>query len=840
MTVFDHIVRDTHHGLRLLKRSPVFTVVAILTLALGIGANAAIFHLIDTIRLRSLAIANPGELAEVSPDGPQAFGIYDGNNSKATYPLWELIRANQDAFSAMFAWGDIRLVVGRGAEARRARGLWVSGDFFNVLGIAPQRGRLLQPDDDRRGCGAGSAVVSHGFWQTHLGGRESAVGEAITLLGQPFTVVGVTPASFTGLEIGRTFDIALPVCTAALWDSRLEQRDRWWLTIMGRLKPEWTIVRANEHLRTLSPGFLEATIPSGYEAGLIDGYRRLKFGVQPAGRGVSRLRDTLGSSLSLLLGLTGLVLFITCGNLATLMLARASGREREIAVRVAVGASRRRLVSQMLTESLLLAGAGAAVAIPVALLSGRALVAFLETSTNPIDLPLTVDWRLLAFVGAVAMLATVLFGLIPALRVSMVDALAVVRQTARGVTLDRHRARFQRGLVVVQISVSMLLVLSALLFVQTFRNLAAVDPGFNLEQTVAAVFEDHVSQSLPNERKVAFQEQLINEIRSVPGVVAAAATTHIPMSGGVWSHFFRMSGAASSERKAARFAYVSPGYFDALQIPIRSGRDFNALDTARSRPVALINESFVRSHFNGQTPVGTTLLRLAEPGYPETTIEIVGVVGDTKYADLRHESCWCEHDGGSTAPIAYIPIAQNPSPYAWAPVIVRTGTAAGITSTIAQRVARLNPAIATEFIALKTWMRERLVGERMIAWLAGAFGVLALVLVAVGLYGIIAYLAVSRRQEIGIRLSLGSTRSQIVGLVLRDNLWLLGLGLALGLPLALVAMRSAGTLLFGLTSTDLTTVAGATGLIASIGLLAGAFPAWRAARIRLEEALRCD
>jgi len=839
--VADNVIRDLRHGLRSLKRSPVFTAVAILTLALGIGANAAIFQLIDTIRLRSLAVANPHELAEVSPEGPQAFGIYEGVNSKATYPLWELIRANQDAFAATFAWGDTTFHVGRGAESRRARGLWVSGDFFNVLGVVPERGRLLGPGDDRRGCGAGPAVVSHAFWQTYFGGRDSAIGGTVTILGQPFIVAGVTPASFTGLEVGRTFDIALPVCTAALWSSRLDQRDRWWLTVMGRLKPDWTIARANEHLRTLSPGFLEATIPSGYDAGFIDGYRRLKFGVSPAGRGVSRLRDALGSSLSLLLGLTGLVLLITCGNLATLMLARASGREREIAVRVAVGASRARLVSQLLIESLVVAAGGAAAAIPVAVMSGRALVAFLDTSSNPIDLPLTVEWRLLTFVGAAGTLATVLFGLVPALRVSMVDALAVMRQAARGMTLDRHRARFQRGLVVVQIAVSMLLVFSALLFVQTFRNLAAVDTGFNPDQTMVAVFDDRASQDLPVDRKVAFQQQLVDEIRSVPGVTAAAASTHVPLSGGVWSHFFRVTGAAGNDRRTSRFAYVSPGYFATLQIPIRSGRDFNDLDSVRARPVALVNESFVRSHLGGRDPIGTTLLRLEEPGYPETAYDIVGVVGNTKYADLRDENCWCETAGGSTAPIAYIPIAQDSSPNVWAPVIIRASAAsAGITSTIAQRVARLNPAIVIEFGEMKRQIRERLVGERMIAWLAGAFGVLALALVAVGLYGIIAYLAVSRRHEIGIRLSLGSTRAQIVELVLRDNLRLLGIGLALGLPLALVAMRSVGTLLFGLTATDVSTVAGATALIASAGLLAGALPAWRAARIRLDEALRCD
>ena len=837
----DNMIRDTRYGLRLLRRSPIFTTVAILSLALGIGANAAIFQLIDTIKLRSLPIANPQELAEVRPDGPQAFGSYEGVNSYATYPLWEQIHARQSAFSAMFAWGNAEFLVGRGAEARAARGLWVSGDFFPVLRISPERGRLLGPSDDRRGCGAESAVVSHGFWRTYLGGRESAIGSTLTVWDQPFTIVGVTPALFTGLEVGQTFDIALPVCSAALWDSRIDQRDRWWLTIMGRLKPDWTIARANEQLRTLSPAMLAATVPSGYGPELIDGYRGLRFGVIPGGRGVSRLRDMHGTSLSLLFGLTGLVLLITCGNLATLMLARASAREREIAVRVAIGASRRRLVSQMLIESLLVAAGGAALAVPVALLSGRALVAFLETSTTSVNLNLTADWRLIMFVGAIATLAAVLFGLLPALRVSMVDPIAAMRQASRGLTLDRHRARFQRGLVVVQIAVSLVLIFSALLFIQTFRNLAAVDTGFEQDRTIAISFMDRASRDLAAEQKTAFQEQLTGEIRSVPGVAAAASSTHVPLSGSTWSHFFRVIGAGGNERKASRFAYVSPGYFDTLKIPIRSGRDFDDADNARSRRVMLVNESFVRSHLDGLNPTGMTIRTIAEAGFPETTYEIIGVVGDTKYADLREENCWCDTPGGTMAPIAYVPIAQNPSPYSWAPVIVRYATSlAGISSTIARRVERLNPAIAVQVVELKTRIRERLIGERMIAWLAGAFGILAMALVVVGLYGIIAYLAVSRRHEIGIRLSLGSTRVQIVGLVLRDNLWLIGAGLGIGIPLAVAAMRGAGALLFGLTPTHVPTVAGATALLASAGMLAGALPAWRAARIRPDVALRCD
>jgi putative ABC transport system permease protein len=827
----DRLVRDARYSLRALRRAPVFAGVAILSLAPGIGANAAIFQLIDAVRFRSLPVANPRGLTEIRADGVHAFGISTNFTGEVTNPLWEEIRSHQTAFDSMFAWGNAPFLVGRADEARQARGLWVSGGFFRVLGITPERGRLFTEDDDRRGCGAGAAVVSHGFWQVHLGGRENAIGSTLTVLDHPFTVVGVTPASFTGLEVGQTFDVALPLCSAALWSNNLERRDLWWLTVMGRLKPDWTIPRANEYMRALSPGLLEATLPSGYSSELIAQYRGFRFGVIPAGRGVSRLRGAYGTSLSLLFGLTGLVLLMTCTNLATLTLARASAREREVAVKVAIGASQLQVVSPILIESLLVAVAGAALAVPVALVSGRALVSFLDTAASPVVLTLTTDWRLISFVGAMTAVTLLLFGLIPALRISYVDPIAAMRHSSRGLTGDRHRARFQRGLVVGQIAVSLALVVSALLFVRSFRNLMLVDTGLALDGTLVVWGLDRQAPNLSLEERVVFQQRLTDEIRSIPGVAAAAATTFVPLSGGSWYHFFRVPSVARNEQQASRFTYVSPGYFNTLGIPIRSGRDFQQSDNARARRVMLVNERFVRAHLDGLNPIGVSVRTIAEAGYPEITYEIIGVVGNTKYSDLREEM----------PPIAYVPIAQDPGLEPWAPVIVRAGVPlATLTPAIAQRMRQLKPSFGLQFTELKSQIRERLIAERTTAWLAGAFGVLAIVMVTVGLYGIIAYMVVSRRQEIGIRLSLGSTRSQIVRLVLRESLWLLVLGLSVGVPATALAMRAASTLLFGLSPTDLATMAAATSLLAAAAGLAGTIPAWRASRVDPQVALRCE
>jgi len=846
VSLADHAVRDVRYGLRVLRRSPIFTTVAVLSLALGIGANAAIFHLVDAVRLRSLPVPDAHELVDVRPNGAQAFGTYEGVNSKATYPLWEQIRTHQTAFSGMFAWGDVGLLIGRGAAARRADGLWVSGDFFRVLGVTPVRGRLIAASDDHRGCAGGTAVISYGFWQRHFGGADAAVGGTLTIFDRPVTVIGVTEASFTGLEVGRSFEIALPVCAAADGPRRdedvvtaLDRRDFWWLTVMGRLKPGWTIERASEQLKAISAGILQATQPSGYPAELMQAYRNITFSAFPAAQGVSRLRDAHDRSLLLLLGLTGLVLLITCGNLATLMLARAGAREREIAVRAAIGASRPRIVAQLVIESLLVAGAGAVLAVPIALVSARALVGSLDVVDNPVTLTLSADWRLVTFVGVSAVLTTVLFGLLPALRASVVDPIVAMRHASRGLTADRRHAIFQRALVAGQIAVSLVLVMAALLFVRTFRNLATVDLGFEPSGLVAISFLDLPSQALPVEQRVVFQRRLTEEMRSIPGIAAAASSSKIPLQRGVWSHFFTVPGGEASQ-KASRFTYVGPGYFETMGIRLLAGRAFTDRDDSAGRPVLIVNESFVRGHLGQRNPISATLRRLAEPGYPETLFEIVGVVGNIKYADFRDESCWCDGPDGMP-PIAYVPIAQDPSPFPWAPIVVRTDVSiAALTDAVTTRVERLNPAITVGVLDIEEQLQDRLSPERMVAWLAGAFGALAVVLVTVGLYGIIAYRAVSRRNEIGIRLSLGATRMQIVLLVLRDSLLLLAIGLAIGLPLTRAALRGAEALLFGLLPNDVPMLVAAAVLLTAAATAAGSIPAWRAARTQPSVALRSE
>jgi predicted permease len=828
VAIVDHTLRDLRHAVRLLKRSPAFTAVAVCSLAVGIGANAALFHLIERVHLRTLDVRNPHELAEVKVAGDRNFGISDGFNSEITYPLWEQIRDHQQAFNGVFAWGRFNPLVGMGADAQRASALWASGDFFSVLGIVPERGRLVMSSDDRRGCGAGPIVVSHAFWQRYFGGRDSAVGSRLPILNQTFTVVGVTPPDFTGLEVGRTFDVVVPVCAAGLWGDALDQKRDWWLAVMGRLKPGWTVEKASDHVRTLSPSFFDATVPSGYSAESTARYRTFRLGVWSVARGVSVVRADYGRALWLLFGMTGVVLLITCGNLATLMLARARAREQEIGVRVALGASRTRIVSQLSIESLLVAVMGALLSVPVALAAGRGLVTFLSTNSNPIYLELTSDWRVASFAAALALCTALLFGLAPALRSTLSEPLGALRRTSRSVAGADGRSLFQRVLVVGQVALSLVLVASALIFGLSVWNLATVKTGFQQDNLLAIQLLDLQSRYLPLIQRVSFQQVLTDEIGSTPGVVTAASSTHTPLNGASWSQAFRL--ANEERRLSSKFAYVGPEYFDTMRIPLIAGRGIRPSDTSASQRVIVVNEAFLRAHVGKGSALGRTLRTFAEPSYPETTYEIVGVVGDTTYATLR----------GGAPPIAFVPIAQHPNPRPWATVLARIdGPGASVTTGIKERIAKLNPAITVQVGELRGQIRELLTGDLLLAWLAGTMSALATTLAAVGLYGLVAYLATQRRKEIGIRLSLGSTRGSVVGLMMRESGWLVGFGVACGLPLAWLAMRGAAALVFGVSS-DAQLPALAALLLAVVAAVSAGIPAWRASRLDPVSILRTD
>jgi predicted permease len=828
INLIENTLRDLSQAGRVLRRSPGFTAVAILSLALGIGANAAIFQLLNAVRLRSLPVANPQDLAEVRiAGGNDIMGFHLRPYFQITNPLWEQIREHQEAFSGIFAWGDDSFAVGQGTEMRRFNGLWVSGDLFSVLGVAPVKGRLFTASDDRPGCGQGGAVISYAFWQNYFGGEDSVIGRRLMIEDQPHTVIGVTPPEFFGLVVGKSFDVALPICERK---AALARRNVWWLVVMGRLKRDWTLAKASEHLNIISPGIFEATVPIGYGGSTNDKYRQSRLTALPAGQGVSPLRDSYETSLWSLLVITGMVLLIACANLANLMLARASAREREIAVRVALGASRGRLIRQMLSESLLLAGSGAALGAWLAQLMSRSLISFLNTEDNILQLDLSSDWRVLAFMASVAVLTCILFGLVPALRASQIEPVAAMRSGGRGLT-NRERFSFQRFFVIGQIALSLALLVGALLFVRSFRNLITLDAGFRRDG-ILFVGIDFPRLALPRERIAAFRTNLLEQIRAVPQVESAATFTFMPLTGDNESLTVRVPGLQGEQGGSSKFAYVGPGYFKTMDIPLLAGRDFNDFDIATSRQVVLVNETFVRRFITNGNPVGTLVRTVAAgPGYPETLYEVIGVVKDTKYADLREAS----------SPITYVSTARYPHLGPWAAIVIRSSAPlTEVINTVRRRVGDVSSDMTVQFWVFETKIREGLIRERLMAWLAGFFGILAAVLAMIGLYGVISYMVLRRRNEIGIRLALGASRADIVLLILRETAVLLLVGLGLGTVVSLAAAKGVSTLLFGMSSHDAPTLLASACLLAAVAGFASFVPALRASRVDPMVALRHD
>ncbi|HUE00769.1 MAG TPA: ABC transporter permease [Bryobacteraceae bacterium] len=811
--------QDLHYAARGLRRAPGFAAVAILSLALGMGANTAIFQLLDAVRLRSLPVVRPKELAEVKiAGGNHGMGL-NQQYGELTRPLWDMIRDKQQAFAGTFAWCANQRYIGRGSEMRHFDEMQVSGDFFRVLGVPPFRGRLLGPQDEGA-CPSSTAVASYAYWQSELGGRDIASGIKVYADNELLEIVGVTPPEFFGMAVGEKFDLALPFCQPK--DGL--RRDIFEVSVMGRLRPGGTIERASAAMDVLSPGIFEATIPPGRDPRTIQTYKHFRLAVYPASGGVSQLREQYDKSLWLLLGITGLVLLIACANLANLMLARSSARGREIAIRLALGASRGRLLRHLLAESGLLALAGGALGIALAGPLSRVLIWSITPEGETVNLQVATDWRVLLFAAAAAILACIIFGALPALRASNSQPAEAMKTGGRGMTAGRERLSLERIMVVTQISVSLLLLVGALLFVRSFRNLMTFNPGMRVGG-ITAGFLGFWQSNVPPDRWLEYKRELLEEVRATPGVLDAATTSNAPLLGSSWEHGVRVG----SVEDTSKFTWVSPGYFNTMGIPVVRGRGFDRNDTAASTRVAVVNQTFVRRLLAGADPIGRTLRTGQEPGYPSTVYEIVGVIPDTQYNDLR----------GKTPPMTFEPASQLPSPGPWTGLLIHSNIpAAALSSTIKRRLAATNPDVIAELSDFEQDVHNGLAPDRLMAMLTGFFGILAAVLAMIGLYGVISYMVARRRNEIGIRVALGAKRGQIVSLVMRESAYLLAIGIAIGMAVSLAAGRSAGSLLFGLKPYDAPTLLAAAVLLAVVAAAASFVPARRASKLDPMAALR--
>jgi putative ABC transport system permease protein len=826
--------QDLRYGARMLLKNSGFTLIAVLTLALGIGANTAIFQLLNAVRLRSLPVRNPEELAEVRIAVPRSrSGSFNGRSPELTNPLWELLQKRQQAFDGLFAWGAATFnLAHRGEQRFTEDGLWVSGDFFNALGAQPALGRVFTRADDQRGCGSPVAVISYAFWRRAYGGDPAIVGRKITLDGHPVQIIGVTEAGFFGVEVGRSFDVAAPICAQAVIkgeNNRIDHRASWWLGAIGRLKPGWTLQQATAHLNSISPGMFEETVHPGYTAEQVARYRALKLEAQDASSGVSSLRRRYNDPLALLLGIAGLVLLIACANLANLMLARASAREREIVVRLALGASRMRLLRQLLTESLLLAALGASLGAWVGGDLSRYVVSLISTEATPLFVALDMDWRVFGFTAGVAVLTCVLFGLAPALRATRVAPAEVMKSGGRGLTQSREGFSLRRALVVSQVALSVVLLVGALLFTRSLFNLMALDAGF-AQDGVLEIDLNMTQLDLPVERRYAFRRELLDRLRSMPGVEAAASVGIVPLDDW-WNENIFVNSNRGMEKREANFNRVSSDYFRTLSVPLLAGRDFGDGDTVTSPKVAIVNESFARNFLDGANPLGRSFRIEVGPGEPERVYQIVALVKDTKYIDLRE----------NFGPIVYLAASQEEKHGSSDQILLRSNLP--VTSLITearQALGAANPGIAFHFKVFKTQIRESLMRERLMATLSGFFGALAALLASIGLYGVLSYAVAQRTQEIGVRLALGADRGRIMKMIMREATLLLTIGLAAGILLALAAAKTAGALLYGLQPHDPMTYLLAVALLAVVAAAASYLPARRASRVDPMVALRAE
>jgi predicted permease len=815
----DRLARDLRHAARQLRLNPGFAVVAIASLALGIGANTAIFQLLDAVRLRSLPVLRPHEIVEVRiAGGTGGMGMSSREGTSLTRPQWYELQRRQHAVD-LFAWAPSQSLVG--TDRQRVPTAVTSATYFPVLGIQPWRGRFFSAADDAALCPGDKAVVSYEYWQRALGGRELDAGSSLLVDDRPVQVVGVTPPGFHGLSVGDRFDLALPLCRR-----EQDRTDVFDLQVMGRLRPGITAARATEELRTLSPALMQATQITGYTEVTHERYRRFVLEAAPAPNGLSQLRRTYDTSLWLLLAITGLVLLIACANIANLMLARATARQREIAVRLAIGASRGRLIAQLLTESALIAAIGTALALGLAAILSRVLVAAISSEDQPITLTLATDWRIFLFATALAALTCAIVGVVPAFRATRAAPADAMKCGARGSTDGGERYALQRMLVIAQIAVSLVLLVGAALFVRSFYNLVTFDPGFR-QHGIGVAFVSFERLDIAPERRLGFIADLLREIKLVPGVENAASTTFVPLMGGGWA----MGVKAGAADQSTPVAWVSPEYFATMDRRLLAGRLFDGRDTRTSQPVAVVNEAFLRVFYPGERQaLGKRLMTYAEPGYPETHYEIVGVLADAQVNDLR----------GEAPPAVLVPAAQHPDPQPGAAFFVRGADADAALATVRRELVLAHPDLRVDSFVLERRVQESLVRERLMAMLSGFFGALAALLATIGLYGVMAYVMERRRNEVGIRLALGARPEQVVRMVMRDASLLVLVGVGVGVGLSLAAGRSAETLLFGLSPTDAVTYGAAIALLAGIAFAASLVPALRAARVDPMLALRED
>jgi len=829
---------DFRLAVRSLRATPIVTAVAILSLALGIGANTAIFSLVNSLLLRALPVKEPGQLVMLSDAAGAQLAASRGITSW-TNPIWEQIRGRRDLFDAVFAWGTTRFNLAGGGETQYVEGIWASGRMFETLGVPAMLGRTFTPADDARGGGPDGpvAVISYSFWQRRHGGAADVIGQRLNIDKVAFTIIGVTGPDFFGPDVGRAFDVAVPIGTEPLFrgkESSLDHRSSWWLSVMARLKPGQSIDAGTAALRGQQPQIRDATMPPDWRPSDLDGYLKEPFTLVSTAAGDSSLRHRYERPLWTILLVVGLVLLIACANIANLLLARATARRHELSVRVALGASRWRIARQLLCESLILAVSGAAAGLLIASWASRLLVRQLSTQTNTVFLDLSLDWRVLTFTIGVTVATALLFGTVPALRASGVAPMEALKEHGRSAS-SYARVGVASGLVVAQVALSLILVVAAGLFMRTFSSLANLYLGFDRDR-VLVVYVNSQRTEIPAADRLTTYDRIRRSVLAVPGVASAAVSFVTPVSGNTWNTRIDVSGGVEmpERQRSSNFNAVTPGWLTTFGTPLLAGRDIGDGDRRGAPPIVLVNQAFAKKFFNGASPLGHTVTSTTFLASNQPPREIVGVVADAVYRSLRDP----------VPPTMYIPLAQfddrrQPAPSTMG-ISVRsaTGLPALLARSVGAAINDVNRDLALTFRPLADQVDASLTQERVVAILAGFFGALALLLAGLGLYGVTSYAVSRRRTEIGIRMALGAAPAGVVRLVLARVTLLVGLGVIVGAGVSIWAATFVETLLYGLHPRDPVTLVVSAAVLGAVGALAGWLPARRASRIDPAEVLR--
>jgi len=812
----------------MLRKDPGFTAVGVLTLALGIGANTAIFSLLYSLTFRNLPVPHPEQLVR--------FGAHSGDDPYValSVPMFEEIARSQRVFSGVFAWapeGVFNIEI-KGTLSRAD--IWpVTGNYYAELGATPEVGRLIGPEDvDLRAAAATQvAVLGYSFWQRRYGGDRGVIGNMLKIEGIPFTVIGVTRKGFGGISAEDLPEVTVPLTAEppiegeADVQKHLRRRDVLGIEAAGRLKPGVTLDEARAHLDSLWPSIRKAVMPASQAPVERAHFLSLHLKVESGARGASFLRHRFSQPLYLLLGIAGVVLLVACVNLASLTLSRAASRSHEIGVRVALGASRARLVRQVLTEGIMLSIAGTVAGLAFAYWGSRALADFIigQIYIVPATLHLTPDLRILGFAFAAAVLTGMLFGLAPAWRATREDPNTALQQTSRA--LSAGTGALGKGLIVTQVALSLILLAGAGLFIRALQELRAVNPGFRARGVLSIGLMPKPG-GYKNLEWVSYYRELTDRVSNLPGVISAGHIHLHPGDGMEWSEKVRIRGA-NTEDFRVDLGMVMPGAFRTMGIDLHRGRDFTWQDDDHARRVAIVSRGFADQFLPHADAIGQHIDITTIPKWQN--LEIVGIVSDASLYDIRKHP----------PPTVYLPTTQYGSYMGWSDIIVQTSIQpVAMAASVRREVDSLGHEYVTSVKTVSENINRSLLLERVTALLSGFFGALALLLAAIGLYGLMAYNVTRRTREIGIRIALGAERDSVRWLVLRETLALAALGVAIGLPCALAASRLIASMLYGVSAKDPVTLIAVSALLVGVAALAGWIPARRATRVDPMVALR--